>query len=513
MPPLTPTVHERIARCGTSVSLTGLITGATVEVEADGTLHTFVAGGGGHGLTVPSLGVPGVVRARQDDGSGFTPWSPEVEIEDALSPPTAGPLLPSQVGDCSQHVRVDGVVPGCQVELFQDGTPVGTGPANRHGWACVDVKLRGRDDKKGVLTARMLVCGAAGPEAATLIVTDSSLGAPVVGEPLFGCQSVVPLSELRIGAKTRIETDTGTYLGWIRNCWTAVNVNVLHALVTNERVHAQQYYDSDTCMDDGPFSAWRRVEEPDERIRPVLEAPLIAGDRIIRVTNQIGGASIVVLVRDGEALPETRFGPRAASEEPEIALNDALVAGQQVAVEQSLCGRVEVSDWVTVLPPPPVVLAPIIIPPLHACGGAVQVAGLHPGAVVRVFHDGFVCGIGWAGLANSISVAASPALVAGAKVTAKQWVGGIEGPESEAVEVAAVPELHQPRIVGPVALGDTEITVSGVSHGALVSIRSGSVLLVNATRRNRWCAWACRPCQVRSGRRCGCARSRRPVSG
>jgi hypothetical protein len=289
---------------------------------------------------------------------------------------------------------------------------------------------------------------------------------------------VVPLHGLRRGAKTQMETDTGTYLGWICNCWTDATVNVLHPLVPGERVRAQQYWNSDSCKDTGGHSGWVDVVPPDERIKPEVEEVLIAGDQVIRVTNQIVGSDLIVLIRDDPTGPEQRFGPRPASQEPEIALGAPPVAGQQVAVEQHLCGHMEVSDWVTVLTAPASVPAPVILPPLYECGGAVQVSGLHPGAVVRIFQDGIPSGLGWAGLTGSIPVSAAPALVAGAQVTARQWVGGVAGPDSESVTVLAVPgQLHEPRVLSPVAEGDTQVWVSGVTPGALVSIYSAGDLL------------------------------------
>jgi hypothetical protein len=477
MPQLPPTIHERLARCGTEVYLTGLITGAAVELRIDGTTQTFTATGHARNVTVPPLSAGARVTARQNDGSGFTPPSPPVIVEDAAVPPTAAPLLPSQVGSCSQCLRVSGMVPGCDVDVFQSGNPVGNGRVGRDGAACVGVNLRRVDVEEDVITARMVVCGSDGPLASRPLLPDFNLPRPVVGGPLFGCQALVPLSGLRLGAKTRIETDTGTFLGWICNCWTAVNVWVLHRLVPGERVRAQQYWDSDQCRADSPWSNWQVIVPPDERIKPVVQEALVEGDQVIRVGNQIGGADLVVMIRPDPTSSPVLYGPRPAGEEPEIALGDPLVAGSQVAVEQRLCGHVEVSDWVTVLPKPPVVLAPIVLPPLFECAGAVQVSGLHPGATVRVFCDGFPCGLGWAGLDSSVTVATAPALVAGTTVTAKQWVGGVESPPSAGIPVQALEELHRPRVIGPVADGDRLITVSGVTPGALVSILSGSELL------------------------------------
>jgi hypothetical protein len=459
------------------VTVNGLITGAEVVLSVDGTEFTHIATGGGHTFTVPTLDPGAVLTARQDDGSGPTPPSPPVIVENAAVPPTSSPLFPAEVGSCSQCVRLAGLVPGCEIEVMQAGNVVGTGVASRHGDACIRVELRGaRQDPGPDLTARMIVCGDPGPLSGISLVPDPPPSAPVVGSPLFGCQRVVPLHALRRGATTGIETDTGTFLGRICNCWTDVNVNVLHPLVPGERVRARQFWESPECALDGPWSGWQDVVPPDERIKPEVREALVEGDQIIRVTNQIVGSDLVILIRDGVAL-EQRFGPRPASQEPEIALNVPLVAGQQVAVEQHLCGHMELSDWVMVLPAPPQVLAPVVLPPLYECAGAVQVSALHPGAVVRIFQDGDPSGPGWAGLSGSIAVVAAPALAAGARVTARQWVGGIAGPESDPTEVLAVPDLHQPRVVEPVAIGDTTVWVSGVTPGVLVSIYSGGSLI------------------------------------
>lgn len=479
MAALTPTVHERVARCGTRVPVTGLISGARVELSVDGVTFTHVATGGGHAFAVPALAAGAVLTATQDDGSGATPPSPPVIVEDAAVPPTAAPLFPSEVGSCGQCIHFAGLVPGCDVEVMQAGKVIGTGIANRHGQACVAVQLAGSPQDPGPgLTARAIVCGSPGPSSAVSPQPEAPLPAPGIGSPLFGCQRVVPVHGLRRGAKTRLETDTGTYLGWICNCWTDVDVTVLHPLVPGERVHAQQFWDGDSCSTAGAHSGWVDVVPPDERIRPEVEEALVAGDRMIRVTNQIVGADLVVLLRDGPAGAVQRFGPRPASQEPEVALNAALVAGQQVAAEQHLCGHLEVSDWVTVLPAPAVVPAPVVLPPLYACGGAVRVSGLHPGAVVRIFQDGIPAGLGWAGMASSIAVTAAPALTAGAVVTARQWVGGVPGPPSDPVTVQRAPRvLPEPRIVGPVARGDTTVLVSGVIPGALVSVHSAGALI------------------------------------
>jgi hypothetical protein len=480
---LPPTVHERLARCGTRVLVTGLITGADVTVTVGGTSDSFVATGPARSVAVPSLPGGDSVQAEQDDGSGPSGLSPPVVVEQVSLPPEAVPQLPSQVGGCSQCVHVGGLVPGCAVQLLQAEVVVGDSVANRHGNACIKVDLEMRDEV-GQLNARMIVCGEDGPLATTPIVLDTVLPQPVVGSPLYGCQRVVPLSNTHPGAAYRLETDTGTDLGSFCNCWHAVNVTVAHELVVGEFVRAQPSWASNRCEEDGPWSDFREVVEPDEGITPVLLPALIENDQLIRVDNQIAGAQLTVLIRDGEGLPETPFGPRPANPNPidlEIALAEPLRVDQQVKVAQELCGHREESDWVTVLPEPPVVHPPVVLPPLYACAGRVHLYNLHPGATVRVFQNGFVVGVRWAGASSSLSIPTAPGLVVGGEVHAVQSVGSTESlPSSPPVIVTSLEEMQRPRILTPVALGDNRVWVSGVSPGSRVSIRSGSTLLGEA---------------------------------
>jgi hypothetical protein len=117
---------------------------------------------------VPPLSGGDTVQAKQDVGGGFTPWSPEVEVEQVALPPAAAPHLPEQVGVCSQCVNVWEMVPGCEVELLADSDVVGRGTADRGGGACVGVDLRKlKGEAFGLLRAHMFVCGQVGPESAT----------------------------------------------------------------------------------------------------------------------------------------------------------------------------------------------------------------------------------------------------------------------------------------------------------------------------------------------------------
>lgn len=477
MSTLTPTVHERIARCGTQVYVDGLNTGADVEVDVGEIITNFTATGPGKNVLVASLSQGDKVRARQDAGSGFTLWSPMVTVENALVPPNAGPNMPAEVGSCSQCIRVWGCVPGSHIELIQGSIAVGSGIADRNGARCISVKL----EQNEVIHGKMIVCGVDGPESVRPIVTESGLPKPELGSPLYGCQRVVPLSNLHKGSRVRLESSVSGSLGSFCTCWNAVNAWLGSPLVIGHQVRAQPYWDGDRCKQDGPWSEWEDVITPDLGITPILLEALIENDQLIRVGNQVQGADIKVYIADSDdpadiANPDV-FGPRPASDEQEIALNEPLNAGMVVWVDQTLCSVTFASNQVEVLPLPPVIYAPTVLEPLYACGGKVTVIGLHAGALVRVFQDGFPIAIGWSGMANSLSLTVAPGLAIGGAVTAIQWVGGMESPVSDPVIVQELTDVHIPRILRPVTLDDHAVWVSGVTPGAKVAIYMGGLLI------------------------------------
>ncbi|WP_427017620.1 alpha/beta hydrolase family protein [Pseudarthrobacter sp. P1] len=477
---LVPAIHERIAQCTTSILVERLVPGAQLVVSVDGTEYSAVASGASVQLAVPPLAGGAVVRAKQDAGSGFTPWSADVEVEDALLPPITSPRLPEEVGACSQCVHVSGLVPGAVVELAlqSSGGMVGTGTADGAGTACVDVDLSANQGKGAdVLGARIVVCGQPGPPSSAPVVASPRLAKPQVLGPLFGCQRMVPTSNLTPGARVRFEMGTDD-LGNLCSCSAAVNAWFGSDLVAGRQVRAVPYWDSVQCSGDGPPSAWVLVVPPDGRIKPVVLPALVAGDRTIRVGNQIANATVVVRIRPDEHSDFEEFGPAATSENPEFGLNAPLAPGNVVTVVQTLCTVAVESDPVTVLPGPAAVLPPVVVPPVNRCGAGMLVANLHQGALVRVFADGIPVGTAWAGDRSSIEVPANVA--AHMSITATQFVGGVGSlPSSPPVEVGTAAPVV-PRILEPVATGDHAVWVSHVTPGVRVTVWSGTVRLGSA---------------------------------
>ncbi|CAN5538773.1 hypothetical protein BH23CHL4_BH23CHL4_15290 [soil metagenome] len=474
---LVPTLHERIARCNPSVYLDRLVPGADVVVSVDGMELNATAGGSSMQFPVPALNGGEIIRARQDAGAGFTPWSPDVEVEDVILPPIVSPHLPEEVGACSQCVYVYGMAPGSDVEvfLFSSGDVVGNGRVGRDGAACVGVDLAAlRGEGFDLLGARMIVCGQPSPESGSPIVSGGTLPKPEINGPLFGCQRMIPTGNLHPGARVRYEMDTQD-LGSFCSCWDAANVWIGTDLVAGRSVRAISFWDSDSCKGEGTPSDWEPVVPPDDRIKPVVHPALIEGDRTLRIGNQFANATLMIRIRPDVSSPFEEFGPVAASQEPELDLNAPLVTGNVITVVQTLCSVSVESDPITVLPPPPVILPPVIIAPLNNCATAVQVSNLHQGAFVRVYADGISIGVAWAGNTHSIAVPAN--LMEGMKITATQRVGGITSANSDPAVQVEFARVERPRIMTPVAEGDRAVWVSHVTPGAHVSIWQGSSLL------------------------------------
>ncbi len=479
---LTPTVHERLARCGKRVHVSGLVANATIVLSVDGIEYQHQATGGEYTFIVPGLRPGAAVKAKQDEGNGFSPWSPAIYVEQVLVPPQSAPVLPEEITACSQCVFVSNLVPGSEVELRIGTDIVAKGIANSRGEGCFDLNLRQQRGEPGaLLTARMIVCGQFGPASGRRLLAKSKLSKPIILGPLFGCQSVVPLSDLTRGARYRLEMSPQTDLGSLCACWSAVSVFVNQPLIVREKVRAQGYWDARPCEGTGDWSEWKDIEQPDERIKPKVLEALIEGDRIIRVENQIPGATLTIRIRSSSGSNQaSEFGPRPATNSQEVALNRPLKRRYIVSVVQTLCDYSIESDPVTVQPPPAEVHAPVILSPLYACGRAVQVSNLHPGARVVVYEDDRPIGLQWAGLESSLSVAVAPTLYAGGKVMARQWVGNRQSPDSERVYVDLVETVRTPRILDPVAIGDTRVWLSNVMPGSHLVVRSNNIIIGEA---------------------------------
>lgn len=468
---LPPTIHERLARCNEQVFIDGLIKGAAVELFIDGDRIEFVAATNAQTLNVPPLNAGSVLRARQNPGDGFTPFSANVVVEEVATPPKSAPGTPEAVSACSGCILINHTSPGARVEVFLNDVLVGEGTANRKGFACVSVDLAStKGEPVTGLRARQIVCGAPGPFASIHLENFGPLPKPEITGLLFSCQTIVSLNNIRPGSRVWIESNNGDLLRAVCTCWDRVLIEVSRPLLVGERIRVRCYYSSDPCAAEGPWSDWREVSPPDERIKPEILEAIIEGDQVVRVANQVRGANLTFEITD-TAGAVTTYGPRPTGEEAEISLSEPVVRDHKIVVIQTLCGVSVASDPVIVQPPPPEVVAPVLIAPLVSCGRAVQVSNLLPGARVRLYQDSILIGLAWSGVSHSITVQTSPVLFSGSEIVARQSIGDVESLPSNPIQVEDRRFPYRPRIAGRVAYGDRSVLVSGITPGAKVIVR------------------------------------------
>ncbi|TDN67061.1 hypothetical protein [Paraburkholderia sp. BL10I2N1] len=481
---LPPTVGERLARCGTSVAVWGIVPGASVELRVDGTtVQTQTVNDSWIVFTLASeLAANQSVSARQTLAPDPTSNdSPAVVVGDVQIPPPP-PRLTPDIFSCANCVYVDGLAPGATVTLLTggvDGTrTLGSAVADGDGTACFSPSDLSADQVFGTAT----VCASTSvfSPPSNVIAAPASLPAPNLSAPIFGCQTFVDMDGLTQGATVEV-FDSGVSLGTFCSCWGAVHCNVGTALATGHAITAKQSMMARAgCTTDGAMSSAVTVIAPDARIKPVLEPVLYDGDQLVRVDNQIGGGVITLYARANASAPENELGRAGASQFDIIALNAPLTVGQIVRAKQSLCGHDEFSDPQTVQPRPVSIAAPVVRAPLYDCGTLVPVDGVLPGAQVRVFQSGFPVGFALAG-GSTVTVHVGPALQNGNDITASQRVGGVDGPLSAAVTVGSLASLPAPQVLAPVRIGDRSANVAGAVPGAYVEVLDGTQLVGTAS--------------------------------
>ncbi len=488
MPPLPPTVGERLVKCETQVEVWGIVTGANVDLLIDGVAvltQNNVTGWGTTFTLAAPLVVGNRVTSRQTVSGTPSSESPEVVVGDVDLPPPPPRLAPS-IYRCANCVYADGMAPGSTLTIFQ-GQDIDTGghqiaqtTVGRDGTTCFSPGSGFADNTPifGVATT----CGinsVASPDSG-LVDISGPLPAPSIHSPIYGCQTAILMEGLTQGASIEVFADHVS-LGSFCNCWGAVNVNLGRGLTAGEGMSGKQTMVNAaiSCAVDGVESTPAVVVvPPDAGIKPGIRPVLYDSDRLIRVTNQISGGQLTVFVQPvGGA--ENNVGNAGSSQFEEIALNDPLVAGQIVRVTQTLCGRTESSDPLTVQPRPGSIQAPVVRSPLYSCGVLVAIDGLLTGAQVRVFQNGFPVGFAWAD-GPSITVRIGPSLVTGKALTAIQRVGGVDSLLSAPVTVLAAGALPLPVLLGPVVVGGLSVQVGGIVPGAYVQVFDRGALVGTA---------------------------------
>src|SRR5260370_24320256 len=196
---LPPTVGERLAKCGTTVVVWGVVPGANVELRIDGATQNRVVNDSWTEFTVASLNANQQVTARQTLAPDPTSAdSPAVVVGDVQLPPPSPRLAPT-IFRCAGCIYADGMVPGSPVTLLQTNidnqVTIGTAVADGDGAACLGPKT---DIAMMPVFGTVITCGSASGMSAPTGVIDppAALPAPHLQGPVFGCQTFVNMDGL-----------------------------------------------------------------------------------------------------------------------------------------------------------------------------------------------------------------------------------------------------------------------------------------------------------------------------
>jgi hypothetical protein len=393
-------------------------------------------------------GGPPVQRRRSDGGSvqpregkecgtmpdereRFNEYPPD--SEDQLSPP----VVSRPLHECAESVYVHGFTPGATVRVYVDQTHQ-VGERTTH-FGGAEIGLSRPLERGDDVTATQTVNGVTSVHSlwpvtvSELPVEGIRSDPPTVGENIYECGHIVPVSELTPSVEVEVADNSATIgrdsTG--NGGWESVWTSQLHA---NQPVRAREV----ACADDPD----RRVEGPwsaPESVRPapspipepvVAEKSLVVGNDVVVVGNCLPGAEVTI----EDAGTTISSGWYATSGRTRFPVDPPLQSGADVTAVQELCGnRSPPSEPAT---PTTDLQAPEVLEPL--CDGAryVVVRDTVVNAVVVVFRNGDVVGYGGAGNGEVLlALGGGQSLSQGDDVTARQYLGPTLSPQSNTVTV------------------------------------------------------------------------------
>ncbi|MDP9122752.1 MAG: hypothetical protein M3O15_15510 [Acidobacteriota bacterium] len=365
---LPPVVEGPLSECNSSIEVSGVVTGAQVQVLANGRVVVDAVATWSRQVfpLLPGAKLnPGeTVVAMQGDGSGFSKQTPLPNVTvQSKTPP--GPLaFKAPPYDCAQAVWVVGAVPGATVNARSGAMPMGSTDAPRGEARLFLSSPLGRG---GVLTVSQVACGATSgdtnlPAAEPL---PASVPAPTIGEPLRECQRSIGVSGVLTGALVTVNRKSGitdtAYFDYPALIFTSVP-----PLQRGDVLTARQEFAA--CQAQSGPSKPVTVEPNTPVPAPVIIGPLCPGSTGVKLAGLLPGSRVAIFS------DATEIGEAEAPDSTFVFPVPGLLGGATITAKQELCkdwsdpsNKVKVST--TVNPPVP----PVIVGPLYGCGGAVHV--------------------------------------------------------------------------------------------------------------------------------------------
>jgi hypothetical protein len=291
---MTPLLEH--ARC---VHVGGLLPGVTVEVRDAGTLigRSLSADAGVHVDVYPPLASGHTIKARQVYCGNPGPESPGIAVTPTTverTIPLGTPELAYPLFACQPTCIVFGCVPGCDVELFVDGVPVGSSCSDSTGMA---FEVAGGLVPGTTITARQgLRSGRIWSEMSAGVVVQpaANIPKPAICPPLYAGDTAVMVGMTVAGEVVTIAAD-GAKIGMGGSGGGGVILNVDPPLVAGQKVFATV----ELCAVKKRSRPVLVRSAPESVQAPKVVEPLIACCPYVEVSDCIPGAEVRVFARTG----------------------------------------------------------------------------------------------------------------------------------------------------------------------------------------------------------------------
>lgn len=470
MPLLPPRVIVPLSECSSKVRVQGQITGATVDIFADGVRVGGDTASWSNQLFPLDTGVTltsgARITATQSLGGETSPQSPQ-PVEVQAKPPVIGNVgFRSHLYVCGECVWLDGMVPGASVEVKVGGVVRGSGTAH-DGQARIGLSQQIGSGE--ILEAQQTACGDVGPVTQGPLPDSApmegrQLPPPKVIAPLKECQRAVTVADVFEGSRVTLTRTSGPNPSACfdaRSLWFRVQ-----PLVVNETLTARQEYPK--CEIASGESSPVIVESAEPIPIPRVLGPLCEGSTTVTVTDLLPGSKIRIL-EDG-----TELGQGEAPEEStfDFPIDPPLNGGTTITAQQELCDNwSNESNGVKVDARPASLPRPVIPGPLFECGSVVRVTNLHPGAGVYVYSQMLDAPIGYQqAYDNEADISVYPQLIVGDNVFAVQIGCGLTSDRSDPMVVQQLSQLDPPNVQPPLDSCMRTIPVINVVPGARVDV-------------------------------------------
>lgn len=476
----SPTIVGPVSELSVSLRVKGAVPGATLTIVSVGAIQRDIATGtasGGDERIPLNTGIilrsDDVLLATQKLGNeGSTMPDKNSGLSVQAAPKTANDIGPvgylSHLFECGEYLWITGAVPGATVEVSFGGSVKGNIVALEEG-----ARLSLTDGLPlGAVTAKQVTPIGNGPDTVghSDPVIPRQLPAPIIRQPLLGCQTAVLVSGVYDGATVTLKrssgiVDTG---GFDRNALWFMLSRPLDE--TDKAITAQQDL-AKKCERKGiesspPVPVNKRQGLP----APVVIPPLCIGSRSVRIANLVPGALVHIDVNGAQ------FTGMAPSESAIYDFKIEPLPNGTVKATQELCSIMsQASVAVPVDPHQENIPGAKLIEPLYSCGRAVFIENVHPGATLQVWRrdpsgqeapiSGFVSIYE---VKSSIEV--TPYLREKDQVWVAQQACGDDSVKSNLATVVLHPSIQLPNIVEPVYSGVTTVNVSDAVPGGLVEV-------------------------------------------